>query len=173
MPQIIQAKPQIVADRRFEFRLSARLMRGLDLMSQAEGISKADVVRRALGLYARALEEEANGRVIGFGADDGKGVYRVNELIRLNATSPSSHAQLRPEDAPEGVERLELRVSQPLLEGIATMSQAEGISKADVVRRALGLYARALEEEANGRVIVFVNLDKGSTVEVVEAVRLS
>jgi hypothetical protein len=173
MHQLIQVQSPIVADKRFELRLSRRLMHGLALMSRAEGIPKAEVVRRALGLYSLALEEEAKGRLIGFGADDDKGVCRVSELIRLNATSPSSHGQLTTEGAPEGFERLELRVSQPLLEGIAEMSRAEGIPKADVVRRALGLYARALQEQAQGRLIVFANLDNSGNVEVVEAIRLS
>ena len=173
MAQLIQTPfPPVVADKRFELRLSSRLMEGLGLMSQTEGIPKADVVRRALGLYARALQEEGEERLIGFATLDSNGSPCVKELVRLNAP-PSSHmASSQGGGNSEGFDPFELRVSQSLLEGIDKMANAEGIHRSDVVRRALGLYARALEEEAKERVLVFANLNEGNGVEVSEMLKL-
>jgi hypothetical protein len=71
----------------FELLLSQRLCEGLRITAEKEGISKADVVRRALGLYALALEAESQGQLIGFASIEANGSPQVVELIRLHGGS--------------------------------------------------------------------------------------
>jgi predicted HicB family RNase H-like nuclease len=176
MPIIIPANPTdkgVVADQRFELLLSQRLCEGLRITAEKEGISKADVVRRALGLYARTLEAEGQGQLIGFASIEANGSPRVVELIRLHGGSaPPQQIQQEDEARIGGLERFELRLSKALDDGVVEMAEKEGISKADVVRRALGLYARALEASAKGQIIAFANLHEGNVVNVVELIKI-
>ncbi len=164
---------QVVADQRFELLLSQRLYEGLRIMADKEGLSRPDVVRRALGLYARALEAENQGQLIGFASLDANRTPQVSELIRLRGRSAPEQSPQEDDAQIEYSERYELRLSKPLADGIADMADKEGISRADVVRRALGLYARALEASAKGQYVAFTSLNKGNTVNVVELLKVS
>jgi hypothetical protein len=162
----------VVADRRFELRLSKQLMGGLDLMARSEGIPRADVVRRALGLYELALDAEEKGHLVGFATIDDDGTPRVEGLIRLNSPSSSSIPQSQQDTPPRIFKRFELRASQSLLDGIDEMARSEGIPRADVVRRALGLYAHALEATNKGRLVIFAKLNNSGGVDVVDVIKL-
>jgi hypothetical protein len=70
-------------------------------------------------------------------------------------------------------ESLDLRIYQPLLNGITEIADAEGRSVEEVIRRALGLYDLCRKEEAEGRTIVIANLDNGIVVEAVKGIRLN
>jgi len=65
-----------------------------------------------------------------------------------------------------------MRMTKPLLDGLGLMAEKEGLTRADVVRRALGLYARALQAEAQGQCIAFANLHPHNVVEVVQLIKL-
>jgi hypothetical protein len=52
---------------------------------------------------------------------------------------------------------LVLRISNSLAEKLNEMAETENISKADIVRRALGFYALALEAENRGQITAFVS----------------
>jgi hypothetical protein len=52
---------------------------------------------------------------------------------------------------------LVLRISNSLAKKLNEMAETENISKADIVRRALGFYALALEAENRGQITAFVN----------------
>lgn len=51
---------------RLEIRAEDQFLLSLDQLAQASGTSKADVIHRAVGLYAQALKEAKEGRVIQF-----------------------------------------------------------------------------------------------------------
>lgn len=98
---------RIDCSERFELLLSKRLLEGLRITAEKEGIPRADVVRRALGLYARALEAEDQGQLIGFANIEANGSPQVTEFIRL-------HGESTPHRMPdEG--NIELREEQPRL----------------------------------------------------------
>jgi metal-responsive CopG/Arc/MetJ family transcriptional regulator len=69
-------------------------------------------------------------------------------------------------------QRFEMRMSQQLLDGLGAMADQEGLTRADVVRRALGLYARALQAEAQGQCIAFATLHLHNAVDVVQLIKL-
>ena len=60
-------------------------------------------------------------------------------------------------DATMGIktERLTLRVSDAFLEGLDELSINEGMSRSDLIRRAVALYSFAKEEERHGRKLGF------------------
>lgn len=51
---------------RLEFRAEDDFLARLDGLARASGTSKADVIHRAIGLYAQALKEAEEGRVVSF-----------------------------------------------------------------------------------------------------------
>jgi hypothetical protein len=65
-----------------------------------------------------------------------------------------------------------MRMSKPLLAGLGLIAEKEGLAHADVVRRALGLYARALQAETQGQCIAFANLHPHNAVDVVQLIKL-
>lgn len=168
-----------VADQRFEMRMSRPLLQGLGIMADKEGLTRADVVRRGLGLYALALQAEDKGQLIGFARLQAGADPEVVELIKLRSTSdaaepsdPSDRRDGPSQQGQPGYSRFEMRMSKQLMQGLDTMAEKEGIPRADVVRRALGLYALALRAEAKDQCIVFANLDKGNTVSVDHLIKL-
>jgi hypothetical protein len=165
---------QETATMRFEMRMSERLFKALEMMSDKEGISNADIVRRALGLYAKALQAEEQGLLIGFGTVKEDGTTEIADLIRLNSTSPpvSSTAPTQTNALNERFNRFEMRMSEALLASLSKLSDGEKISKADLVRRALGLYARASVAAAKKQLIMFAKLDKGNNIKIVDMIRL-
>lgn len=165
---------QEVADLRFEMRMSRRLYKSLGMLANKEKIPKADVIRRSLGLYAKAIEAESQGQLIGFGCIQDDKTPHIDELIRLHSPAtknenPSSNGR---SDRNEPFDRFEMRISKALLDRLEQMSGEEGIPKADVIRRALGLYALASEAEAKGQLVLFAKLNDNETVSVVEAIKL-
>ena len=69
-------------------------------------------------------------------------------------------------------QRFEMRMSKPLLDGLGLMAEKEGLTRADVVRRALGLYAQALQAEAQGQCIALANLHPHNALDVVQLITL-
>lgn len=55
---------------------------GLDSLAAAEGLSRAEVVRRAVALYAFALQQDQQGRRLGFFTGNGDAV-RVEQVVSL------------------------------------------------------------------------------------------
>jgi len=175
LPLVAQAPDLQIASQRFEMRMTKTLLEGLGLMAEKEGLTRADVVRRALGLYARALQAESQGQLVAFARPQGANGPEVVELIRLHAASTGSPAfaeRLSEQGSKAEYQRFELRLSKQLLDGLGAMADYEGLAQGDVVRRALGLYARALQAEAQGQCIAFANLHQGNSVDVVQLITL-
>ena len=56
--------------RRFEFRAEDRFVKELERLATASGTTKAQVIDRAIGLYAEALRQAEEGKSIYFMAED-------------------------------------------------------------------------------------------------------
>jgi hypothetical protein len=67
---------------RLALRVNDAFLNGLDQLTQAEGSSRAEIVRRAVALYAFAKQEESQGRRLGFFTEEG-GRQVVKEVIAL------------------------------------------------------------------------------------------
>lgn len=162
------------ADQRFEMRMSRRLFQGLAMLANKEGIPKADVIRRSLGLYAQAFEAEGRGQLVGFATIKDGATPEIAELIRLHSVpseDKDSSASVKAVHN-EPFDRFEMRMSEALLNYLEQMSKKEGTSRADVVRRALGLYSLAAAAAARGKVVVFAKLIEGGIVSVIKAIKL-
>lgn len=67
---------------RLALRVSDAFLEGLDQLAEAEGLSRAEVVRRAVALLAFAKKEELEGRRMGFFVEEA-GVPRIKEVVAL------------------------------------------------------------------------------------------
>jgi hypothetical protein len=64
--------------------------------------------------------------------------------------------------------RIELRVSQSFFEAVKLLAESEGIARADVIRKAISLYARARMEQKQGNFIAFARMAGDNSVEIVD-----
>ena len=67
---------------RLALRVSDSFLEGLDQLAEAEGLSRAEVVRRAVALLAFAKKEKQEGRSMGFFVEEG-GLPRIKEVVTL------------------------------------------------------------------------------------------
>lgn len=56
--------------------------------------------------------------------------------------------------------RFELRAEASFVEELERLATASGTSKAEIIDRAIGLYAEALKQAENGKEITFIERDK-------------
>ena len=56
---------------RLALRVSDTFLDGLDQLSNEEQVSRSDIIRRAVALYAFAREEARSGRKLGFFTEEG------------------------------------------------------------------------------------------------------
>jgi hypothetical protein len=68
--------------KRIELRASEDFIHALDLLAQDENLSRADIIRRAVGLYTRIRIEQNHGRHLAL-ADLVGNELQVRELITL------------------------------------------------------------------------------------------
>jgi hypothetical protein len=95
----------------------------------------------------------------------------MSEITEAPAPAPQA---LRPQDRQtafdnnplEVQKRIELRVTKSFFDAIGMLSEDEGSSKADIIRKAVSLYARARIEQKQGNLIAFVRAEEGNKVEV-------
>jgi hypothetical protein len=64
--------------------------------------------------------------------------------------------------------RIELRVSQSFFEAVKLLAETEGIARADVIRKAVSLYARARVEQKQGNFIAFARVGADNNMEIVD-----
>lgn len=67
---------------RLALRVSDAFLEGLDELAAAEGLSRAEVVRRAVALLAFAHKEAQEGRRMGF-FEETDGAPRIKEVVAL------------------------------------------------------------------------------------------
>lgn len=70
-----------------------------------------------------------------------------------------------------GTKRIELRANQSFVDAIDLLANDEGLTRADIIRRAVGLYARARIEQKKGRHLAFAELE-GSQLSVKQLVKI-
>lgn len=68
--------------KRIELRASREFVDTLDSLTQVTQFSRADVIRRAIALYARALLEKSRGHVIGIAALEDNQI-KLKEIIQI------------------------------------------------------------------------------------------
>jgi len=68
--------------KRIEIRASSNFVDTLDGLCLATGFSRADVLRRGVVLYARALQEKNMGRVLGIAALEDNQI-KIKEIIQV------------------------------------------------------------------------------------------
>ena len=71
------------ADQRFELRVTERFLHALDHLAESENISRADIVRRAVGLYALARSVEARQDHLAFAKLNDENVMEITQLVKL------------------------------------------------------------------------------------------
>jgi hypothetical protein len=68
--------------------------------------------------------------------------------------------------------RIELRVSQSFFEAVKLLADTEGIARADVIRKAVSLYARARIEQKKGNCIAFARVGSDNNMEIVDVLSI-
>lgn len=74
--------PDASGTKRIELRASPDFADTLDKLCNETGLSRADVIRRGVALYARALIEKGAGRVIGIAALEDNQI-KIKEIIQV------------------------------------------------------------------------------------------
>lgn len=72
----------IMKTERLALRVSDAFLEGLDQLAETEGLSRAEVVRRAVALLAFARKEEKEGRRMGFFTEE-NGQPQIKEVVTL------------------------------------------------------------------------------------------
>lgn len=74
--------PDTSGTKRIELRASPDFAETLDKLCSETGLSRADVIRRGVALYARALVEKSAGRVISIAALEDNQI-KIKEIIQV------------------------------------------------------------------------------------------
>ena len=72
-----------LADQEFELRVTSSFLQALDHLAQTEGLSRSDIVRRAVGLYSLSRAVEAKGDHLAFVTQKDDDKLEVGQLIKL------------------------------------------------------------------------------------------
>ncbi|MFN9637422.1 MAG: ribbon-helix-helix protein, CopG family [Synechococcaceae cyanobacterium] len=75
--------------------------------------------------------------------------------------SPSNFTSSENEATQEKLKRIELRATQEFMDVLDELAKKENLSRADVIRKGVALYARALIEASKGRLIGVISLKDG------------
>ncbi len=87
-------------------------------------------------------------------------------------SDPPEDLRQSSELVPAADQRFAMRMSRQLFDSLWILSKKEEIPRADIVRRALGLYAKAVEAKAKSQIIAFVKICQENSVEVVRLLKL-
>jgi uncharacterized protein (DUF1778 family) len=86
--------------------------------------------------------------------------------LRQNAPVPSPSGQigLAPEKSkstPEKLKRIELRATQEFMDVLDELAKKENLTRADIIRKGIALYARARIEASKGKLLGVISLKDG------------
>ncbi len=86
--------------------------------------------------------------------------------LRKNAPAPSPSGQSRlgpekSESAPEKLKRIELRATQEFMDVLDELAKKENLTRADIIRKGIALYARARIEASKGKLLGVISLKDG------------
>ena len=113
-------------EQRYAICVGQEFMDALTALAKQADKSKEDVIRDALSLYSIAIKE----RILNH-----KGI-----VFQDLTTEPST-------------ERLEFRTDPGFISLIQELADKDGVTRAEIVRRAIGLYAWAADEADKGHVL--------------------
>jgi len=118
------------------FRTDDAYIKALDDLVEKTSRSRAEVLRDSLNLYIKAVDEWDQGRGIVF--------------MSMEEELPS-------------MERLEFEASQSFVKGLDALAKESEVSRAEIIRRSVNLYALAVEEAEKGNIIEFVPCNPTTT----------
>ena len=79
---LLHIRTHIMKTERLALRVSDAFLDGLDELAHAEDLNRAEVIRRAVALYAFAKKEAKEGRRMGFFVEE-NGEPRIKEVVTL------------------------------------------------------------------------------------------
>ena len=82
-------------------------------------------------------------------------------LSQLRKNAPGAAPSRQSESAPEKLKRIELRATQEFLDVLDELAKKENLSRADIIRKGVALYARARIEASKGRLLGVISLKDG------------
>ena len=82
-------------------------------------------------------------------------------LSQLRKNAPGAVPSRHSESAPEKLKRIELRATQEFLDVLDELAKKENLSRADIIRKGVALYARARIEASKGRLLGVISLKDG------------
>jgi uncharacterized protein (DUF1778 family) len=88
-------------------------------------------------------------------------VNSADTLLAQLRKSPSNFTSSENEATQEKLKRIELRATQEFMDVLDELAKKENLSRADVIRKGVALYARALIEASKGRLIGVISLKDG------------
>lgn len=74
--------------------------------------------------------------------------------------------------SPAAQKRIELRVRESFYEALSLLARDEGMNKADIIRKAIALYARVRIEQKHRKLIAFVNVDEDNKMTIEEVINV-
>ena len=80
--RLLHSRTHIMKTERLAIRVSDAFLDGLDELAHAEDLNRAEVIRRAVALYAFAKKEANEGRRMGFFVEE-DGEPRIKEVVTL------------------------------------------------------------------------------------------
>ncbi|MFN7900646.1 MAG: ribbon-helix-helix protein, CopG family [Synechococcaceae cyanobacterium] len=82
-------------------------------------------------------------------------------LSQLRKNAPGAAPSQQSPSAPEKLKRIELRATQEFLDVLDELAKKENLSRADIIRKGVALYARARIEASKGRLLGVISLKDG------------
>ena len=94
----------------------------------------------------------------------------AEETVATEKTVSTQDPYRNPTDlAPEEIQkRIELRVTKSFFDAVKLLADTENVSRADIIRKAVSLYARARIEQKKGNCVAFARMGSDNTVEITE-----
>jgi len=162
----------------FELRATVSFFKELERLAEASGVSMAHVIDRAIGLYAKALEEAEKGNIIDFVPDNPdqpeltcqEQENFANALINppgpneaLKKAMIEYSENVSSEETPQvtsSYEHFKVKMSDELAKQFDEIQQTTGLSGAEVFRRAIALYSIAKKAIENGEQLILRGEDR-------------
>lgn len=94
----------------------------------------------------------------------------TEEAVAAEETISTQEPAFSPTVAiPEEIQkRIELRVTKSFFDAVKLLADTENVSRADIIRKAVSLYARARVEQKQGNFIAFARMGNDNTAEIAE-----
>jgi hypothetical protein len=160
-----QKQRRALADQRISLRVSELFLLALDHLAGKEGLARADIIRRSLGLYALSSDKERKGFLVGFARFD-RGSMTVDTLISLKPEKVDAESLgLQVANQKQSYTRIELRATSDFFTALEELAKRDNLPKSDVIRRSVGLYSLVRSNSAKGLVFAVFRANEGNSGE--------